>query len=63
MFQFFGHRRVGSQLPNQGSDPHSLYWKVKFQPLDCQGSPWIRILQTTCFLLLPPALHIHKISE
>ena len=25
-------------LPNQGLNPHPLYWKAKYQPLDCQGS-------------------------
>ena len=27
MFWFFGTRHVGSQLPNQGSNRHPLYWK------------------------------------
>ena len=32
-------RHVGSHLPNQGSNLHSLCWKAKSQPLDHQGSP------------------------
>ena len=30
---------MGSQLPDQGSNPHPLHWKVKSQPMDRQGSP------------------------
>ena len=32
-------RHVGSQLPDQGWNPHPLHWKAKSQPLDRQGSP------------------------
>ena len=35
MFQFFGHRHVGSLLPGQGLNPHPLHQKA----LDCQESP------------------------
>ena len=31
-------RHVGSQLSDQGSNPHPLHWKAKSQPLDCQGT-------------------------
>ena len=31
---FLATRHVGSYLPNQGSNPHSLHWKAKSQPLD-----------------------------
>ena len=30
MFVFLAKRHVGSYLPHQGSNPHSLHWKVKF---------------------------------
>ena len=33
-FGFLAARHVGSQLPDQGSNPHPLHWKVKSQPLD-----------------------------
>ena len=39
MFCFLASRHVESQLPNQGSNLHLLNWKVKSQPLDCQGNP------------------------
>ena len=29
LFWFFGQRHMGSQLSNQGSNPHSVYWKAK----------------------------------
>ena len=32
-------RHMGSHLPHQGSNLHSLHWKAKSQPLDHQGSP------------------------
>ena len=38
-FGFLPERRVGSQLPNQESNPYTLQWKVKSKPLDCQGGP------------------------
>lgn len=34
-------RRVGPLLPHHGWNSHVLCWKVKFQPVDCQGSPSI----------------------
>ena len=34
-------RHVGPLLPNHGWNSHLLCWKVKFQTLDCQGSPSI----------------------
>ena len=38
-FGFLAAMHVGSLLPNQGSNPHPVRWKVKSQPLDHQGSP------------------------
>ena len=35
---FLTMRRVGSQCPTGGLNPHSLHWKPKSQPLDSQGS-------------------------
>ena len=32
-------RHVGCELPDQGSNPHPLPWKVESQLLDHQGSP------------------------
>ena len=34
-------RHMGSHLPYQGSNLHSLHWKAKSQPLDHQGSPTV----------------------
>ena len=30
LFCFFPKKNMGSWLPNQGSNPHSLHWKVNF---------------------------------
>ena len=38
-FGFLAARHVGSELPDQGSNPHPLHWKAKSQPLDHQESP------------------------
>ena len=35
---FLAKSHMGSWLPNQGSNPHPLFWKVKSEPLDRQGS-------------------------
>ena len=32
-------RHVESLLPDQRSNPYPLHWKVRSQPLDCQGGP------------------------
>ena len=32
---------VGSQFPDQGSNPHPLHWKADSLPLDHQGSPQV----------------------
>ena len=37
-------------LPHQGSNPDPLHWKLKCQPLDCQGSPKKLIFLTIIFL-------------
>ena len=39
--EFLAPRHVGSYLPNQGLNPHSMHWKMKSQPPDYQGSPYI----------------------
>ena len=38
-FRFLASRHAGSYLPDQGFNPDPLHWKVKAEPLDCQGSP------------------------
>ena len=38
-------RHVGSQLPNQGSNPQPLHWKVKSSPLNHQESPKFNIFR------------------
>ena len=38
-FGFLTATYVGSWIPNQGSNPHSLHWTLKFLPLDNEGSP------------------------
>ena len=40
-------QHVGSQFPDQGSNPNPLHWKVDSQPLDHQGSPSHLIFMTT----------------
>ena len=40
---FLAVRQEGVQLLYQGLNPHLLHWKVKSQPLDCQGSPWKQV--------------------
>ena len=44
-FCFLAIRHVGSLHPNQGSNPYLLHWKVKSQPLNCQGIPWIFLFE------------------
>ena len=40
-FFFMAARHVVSELPDQGSNPQSLHWKVKqSQPLEGQASPY-----------------------
>ena len=39
MFWIFGHETWGILAPDWGSNLHPMPWKVKSQPLDCQGSP------------------------
>ena len=34
-------RHVGSQFPDQGSNPRPRHWKVDSLPLDHQGSPYV----------------------
>ena len=41
MLCFLAMRRVGSQLPGQGSNPHPLHWRVKSSPLKHQRNPQI----------------------
>ena len=38
-FFFFAVRHMGSQFPDQGSNPHPLHLKATSSPLDHQGSP------------------------
>ena len=38
-------RHVGSQLPNQGSNPQPLHWKVESSPLNHQESPKFNIFR------------------
>ena len=51
---FLAPTHVGSQFPNQESNPHRLHWKAESQPLDRQGSP------TTC-IHLKALLHLVSI--
>ena len=44
LFIFLTERHMGSQFPDQGSNPHSLHWKTKSQLLDCQAVPVLVIL-------------------
>ena len=41
VFGFLAARHRGSELPDQGSDPHFLHWQVESYPLDHQGTPTI----------------------
>ena len=38
-FFFFAVRHMGSQFPDQGSNPHPLHLKATSSPPDHQGSP------------------------
>ena len=42
MFWFLGYE---AWIPEQGSNPHHLHWKVKSSPLDHQGSPLCSLLR------------------
>ena len=42
---FLATRHVGSYLPNQGSNPHSLHWKAKWYPMNHQGNPKVYVLK------------------
>ena len=44
-------RHVGSQFPDQGSNPRPLNCKADSLPLDHQGSPFYRILSRTVLKL------------
>ena len=39
LFCFLSHKAWWDLGSDKGSYLHSLYWKVKFQPLDHQGNP------------------------
>ena len=39
VFFFLAGNHVGTELRNQGLNPHPLHWKGKSQPLDQQGNP------------------------
>ena len=41
-------RHVGSQFPNQGSNPSPLHWKVDSLPLNHRGSPLNFIIDNEC---------------
>ena len=53
-FGFLVVRHMGSQLSNQGSNPHSLHWKVKSQPLDLHRNPSssLKMLTSITFCVL-----------
>ena len=48
VFCFMATRHVGSQLPDQGLNPHPLHWKVMSLPLDC----WGKVLNFSYFCFL-----------
>ena len=57
----FALRHMRSWLPNQGSNPHLLHWKMKSWPLNCQGSSWIHISNIFIHLISFPFLRTSKI--
>ena len=59
-FGFSATRYMGSWLPNQGSNPHPLHWKVKYQPLEHQESPLHAVLNISRWTLEPAYLTLNS---
>ena len=61
LFSNHAAQLMGSQFPNQGSNPGPWQWKRRVQPLDLQGNAdtWILLnCITPAVMLSPPAYHL-----
>ena len=52
-FDFLDMKHMGSQLPNQGTNPQPPHWEMKCQSLDHQGSPITPYLKVSHLLRWP----------